>query len=165
MNQMIEIPVAQILGATDTVLLAQALLDRVSRPGPMKDSATPAIGATWPGQGGIYAGMVRGQNGNPDYHLIVHANDLDASHWKTALQWAKDLYADDHSDFTLPNRPEQAILFGNVPELFRKEYYWSETQHAEYYGYAWCQSFYDGYQFITRKSSQLRARAVRRLTI
>lgn len=31
----------------------------------------PAIGSYWLGQGGIYAGMVRGEDGAPDYHLIV----------------------------------------------------------------------------------------------
>ena len=31
----------------------------------------PPIGSYWLGQGGIYAGMVRGENGTPDYHLIV----------------------------------------------------------------------------------------------
>ena len=31
----------------------------------------PAIGSYWLGQGGIYAGMVRGEDGTPDYHLIV----------------------------------------------------------------------------------------------
>ncbi len=29
----------------------------------------PAIGAEWPGQGGIYAGLMRGHDGHPDYHL------------------------------------------------------------------------------------------------
>lgn len=31
----------------------------------------PSIGQPWPGQGGIYAGLMRGENGTPDYHLIV----------------------------------------------------------------------------------------------
>lgn len=31
----------------------------------------PQIGHYWHGEGGIYAGLVRGENGTPDYHLIV----------------------------------------------------------------------------------------------
>lgn len=34
-------------------------------------SSIPAIGQAWPSQGGVYVGMVRGENGNPDYHLVV----------------------------------------------------------------------------------------------
>ena len=31
----------------------------------------PRLGETWPGQGGVYAGLVRGDKGAPDFHLIV----------------------------------------------------------------------------------------------
>ena len=34
-------------------------------------SSIPAIGEAWPSQGGVYVGMVRGENGNPDCHLVV----------------------------------------------------------------------------------------------
>lgn len=34
-------------------------------------SQVPAIGEYWPGQGGVYAGVMRGDNGQADYHLIV----------------------------------------------------------------------------------------------
>jgi hypothetical protein len=33
--------------------------------------ATPRIGAPWPGQGGINAGLIRGEPGRPDYFLIL----------------------------------------------------------------------------------------------
>lgn len=33
--------------------------------------APPAIGQHWHGQGGVYAGLVRGVGEQPDYHLIV----------------------------------------------------------------------------------------------
>lgn len=39
----------------------------------------PAIGQHWHGQGGVYAGLMRGENGVPDYHLIVpHAEHAEA---------------------------------------------------------------------------------------
>lgn len=34
-------------------------------------TSAPAIGQFWRGQGGIYAGLMRGHDSNPDYHLIV----------------------------------------------------------------------------------------------
>ncbi|TES59178.1 DUF1566 domain-containing protein [Pseudomonas syringae pv. tomato] len=36
----------------------------------------PAIGEYWPGQGGVNAGLMRGENGKPDYWLIVPTDDL-----------------------------------------------------------------------------------------
>ena len=44
----------------------------------------PAIGSYWLDQGGIYAGMVRGEDGTPDYHLIVPtdpAGQVDKIKW------------------------------------------------------------------------------------
>jgi len=168
MSQMIEIPAAQILGAVDTQMLAEVLLERVKGevvPHFGSGAAAPSIGQPWPGQGGIYAGTVRGQDGQPDYHLIVYPHDLDDSDWNNALAWAKEITEDGHSDFTLPHRHEQAILFGNVPELLQKAYYWSGTQHASYLDCAWYQSFDNGGQDYSLKDHQLRARAVRRSTI
>ncbi|WP_440062604.1 DUF1566 domain-containing protein [Pseudomonas syringae] len=36
----------------------------------------PAIGEYWPAQGGVNAGLMRGENGKPDYWLIVPTDDL-----------------------------------------------------------------------------------------
>lgn len=38
-------------------------------------SSVPAIGEYWPGQGGVYAGVMRGEDGQPDYHLIVPTHE------------------------------------------------------------------------------------------
>ena len=35
----------------------------------------PAIGEYWPGQGGVNAGLMRGENGTPDYWLIVPTDE------------------------------------------------------------------------------------------
>jgi hypothetical protein len=37
---------------------------------PGKSSGIPPIGSYWEGQGGIYAGVMRGEDGGRDYHLI-----------------------------------------------------------------------------------------------
>ena len=44
----------------------------------------PAIGQFWRGQGGVYAGLMRGAEGKPDYHLIVataHVGNLANLKW------------------------------------------------------------------------------------
>ena len=125
---------------------------------------TPRIGQPWPGQGGIYAGVMRGRNGGADYHLIV-GPEIEETTWEKAKAKAAEISQDGHSDFSLPFRAEQALQFANVPELFKKEWYWSGEQHAEDADYAWYQFFGYGYQDGTHKHLKLRARAVRRLTI
>jgi len=125
----------------------------------------PAIGSIWPGQGGYYAGLARGQDGAPDYHLIVAPAAQDAIKWKAAQSWASTQDVDGHRDYDLPDRHEQALLFANVPELFEKDWYWSGAQHASDPDFAWSQHFSLGHQFTNLKYDALRARAVRRLNI
>lgn len=40
-------------------------------------SSTPDLGEKWPGQGGVFAGTVRGRDGKPSYHLIVAPESSD----------------------------------------------------------------------------------------
>lgn len=149
----------------------QAMLDNIMRGGvPVELPAAaigdvPKIGQVWPGQGGIYAGTVRGDEGQPDYHLILAEPDRERINWKDATEWAAGLDADGHKDFTLPKRKEQAILFGNVKDRFADAWYWSCETRASDAGCAWVQYFDDGYQNGGHKGYNYRARAVRRLVI
>lgn len=115
---------------------------------------------------GIYAGIARGAGaGNThqapagDYILEVLDQGPQAMTWGDAMEWAKG------TGGTLPTRKEQALLFANVPELFKAEAYWSCEQHESATGSAWYQYFDHGYQNYWFKSNELRARAVRRLSI
>ncbi|MCY1531811.1 hypothetical protein D9M68_670500 [compost metagenome] len=45
----------------------------ISTLSPAAPENIPSLGAYWPGEGGHYAGLVRGENGAPDYYLIVPA--------------------------------------------------------------------------------------------
>lgn len=140
--------------------------DAIGRPVlTLESNQVPRIGAVWPGQGGVYAGLCRGVDAKPDYHLFVHAEEKESIQWQPALDWAKTLEADAHRDFTLPTRKEQAVLYGNVPELFQPKWYWSGEQHASDPGSAWCQLFSNGNQDYDWKDYDDRARAVRRLII
>lgn len=154
------------------------------------------IGEYWAEQGGVLAGLMRGENGKPDYFLIVPtdpAAEVESIEWggkgeneenacsefdgmantialteysKTehpAAKWAYELIIGRFDDFYLPARRELALMYANVPELFKKEWHWSSTQYSE--ASAWIQLFFNGHQNDTWKSCSSRARAVRRLLV
>ena len=163
-QDVITLPIGDALKHVSPELLTQELLARINLTVAAAASIQiPAIGNLWQG-GGTYAGVVRGDAG-PDYHLIVHGDEIAESTWDNAMRWAKELCEQEQFDWSLPSRAEQAVMFGNVPELFQKGAYWSNTQYAGAAGYAWCQYFDDGLQYSNLKHSELRARAVRRLNL
>lgn len=91
-------------------------------------------------------------------HSILLPGDNAAATWQEQMDWAKEQGGD------LPNRIEQAMLVDRFKDEFKKEYYWSNTQHAGNSVYAWVQLFGNGGQGNLRKSSKFRARAVRRIS-
>lgn len=131
----------------------------------MKLTDLPRLGAEWPGQGGQFAGLVRGTDGAPDYLLILGPEYEGELPWQQAMEWATGIEVEGHNDYTLPTRSEQAIAFGNRRDQFQRGWYWSCEQHAEYADYAWMQGFNYGGQDSNRKDIEWRARAVRRLVI
>jgi hypothetical protein len=123
-------------------------------------TTAPRIGAM--GRYGFYAGIARGRDGGPDYVVEVleaQPKGKDVLTWDDAVKWAASVGGE------LPTRKEQALLFANVPELFKPAWYWSGEQSAGTASYAWAQGFDDGNQLNLRKDYKLRARAVRRLPI
>jgi hypothetical protein len=107
-----------------------------------------------------YAGIIIGQDGEPSHHVILMAEQpTDELNWKAALDWAKRIGGE------LPTRREQALLYANCKDQFEAAWYWSSEQHAANSVFAWYQSFGNGGQLSYDKSAELRARAVRRLTI
>ncbi|MFZ6755790.1 DUF1566 domain-containing protein [Undibacterium sp. Ji50W] len=110
--------------------------------------------------GEIYAGLILGKDGQPDYHLaLLPAKPDDKLNWEAAKAWAESVGGD------LPTRREQSLLFANVKEHFEAAWYWSNEQYAGIPDYAWMQGFGTGLQFTLSKSCTYRARAVRRLII
>jgi len=137
-QETITLPLGELLKHATPEALTRELLARIITPAVLDTTATPRIGAPWPG-GGIYAGTLRGENGAPDYHLIVHGEDRDDINYNDAMAWAQQLATVEHLDWSLPRRAEQAVMYGNVPELFEKVCYWSREQYAGEAGYAWSQ--------------------------
>ena len=145
---------------------SQKLIDFIHTLEPVEDAATCAaptaparIGERY--QGGIYAGLSRGEDGKPDAHLVL----LDAVpegelNWKDATAWAEGL----GDGARLPTRFESALLYANLrDQIDTAGWYWTGTQSSA--GTAWVQDFNDGSQYDDTKDDEGRARAVRRLEI
>ena len=118
-----------------------------------KTIATPVLN-----EGEIYAGAIIKPDGT-GHHAILLPGDNDDASWDKQMEWAASIGGD------LPHRVEQALMYKNLPDQFKKEWYWSNTQHASDSDYAWCQNFSFGNQDYDHKYDELRARAVRRLAI
>ena len=154
--------------------------------------APPAIGQAWPGQGGIYAGVFRGAEGQSDYHLILAEQALGELPWggsgievagcanardgrantqalvqapasHPAAEACAALCVDGHSDFYLPARFELALLYAHLQDRFEKTWHWSSTQYSA--RYAWIQDFDNGNQDDYDKGYEARVRAVRRFNL
>lgn len=127
--------------------------------------AVPQIGEYWQSQGGIYAGIARGCDGDRDYHLILckEAPDTDFK-WQYALDHAKTIAVDGHTDFSVPTRFESALLYANLQDQFDADYWhWTSTQCFE--GDAWIQDFGNGSQYYYNKDYERRCRFVRRVVL
>jgi hypothetical protein len=153
---------------------------------------TPRIGQPWPGQGGIYAGIIR--DGDRQWHLILavtpeskisaewggygeeepnaqsyvdgKANTfalIASAHAHPAAQKVASLIIDEHTDFYLPAQKENNLIYINLPEHLDKKWHWSSTQYSA--SCAWVQDFVDGHQVINDKDDSYAVRAVRRLPI
>ncbi|MDR8027022.1 DUF1566 domain-containing protein [Burkholderia cenocepacia] len=110
--------------------------------------------------GEIYLGGFVDKNGDVT-HTILLPGDNDDATWQEQMDWAKSIGGD------LPTRAELAIAYEQHRDLFEKAAYWSNTpdDDPDYAGWAWYQDFYDGGQLNNPQLNELRARAVRRLSI
>lgn len=128
---------------------------------PVGTFTPPAIGQPWPGIDGVYAGVSRGEDGEPDAHLVLLNAQPEADmSWGAAVEWAQGL----GDGARLPTRFESALLYANVRDkLDTSRWHWTGTQYSSYY--AWYQTFGNGNQDCSDKGNEFRARAVRRLIL
>ena len=105
-----------------------------------------------------WAGIIIGKDGEPNHHLILLPGEADSIDWPDANEWAAEQGGE------LPSRREQALLYANLKEQFKPEWYWSGEQH-ENKSYAWYLNFSYGDQDTSYTDDRLRARCVRRLVI
>ncbi len=104
-----------------------------------------------------YAGLVLDDNGEPSHHLVLLPGEAEEVEWQEAKDWAEKQGGE------LPTCREQALLYANLRSEFKPAWYWSNEAHGD--ASAWCQLFYDGDQLYFPQNNELRARAVRRLSI
>ena len=109
-------------------------------------------------EGETYVGCIGDALGNLHHVILLPGDNDDATH-KSQLEWAKSIGGD------LPSRIEQAMLWANHRDQFKKDWYWSNETHHSESGWAWYQSFDYGTQGDYYERNEFRARAVRRLVI
>jgi hypothetical protein len=154
---------------------------------------TPRIGAEWPGQGGVFIGIIKGEGTQPDYCLIAPTGiELKARRWgpdkkvpdaqsildglkNTAAMavagsdMAHEVIALDHAGFTdwyIASRNEARIAFAGAPELWGNSgWRWTSTQGAVWDGDAWAQYFGNGIQLTCHEGNEFPALVLRRIPI
>ena len=109
-------------------------------------------------EGETYIGFISDHKGE-GHHVILLPGDAEDLEWQQAVEWAEKQGGD------LPTRVEQALLWANHQDQFKKDWYWSNETHRRESGWAWFQTFSYGYQDDFSKYLEVRARAVRRLPI
>ena len=108
-------------------------------------------------EGETYIGCIGDALGNLHHVILLPGDNDDATH-ESQLEWAKSIGGD------LPSRIEQAMLWANHRDQFKKDWYWSNEIHHSESGWAWSQNFGYGDQSSYRKSYNVcRSRAVRRV--
>lgn len=156
----------------------------------MTTATPPAVGQVWPGQGGIYAGIIPARGMNAPYHLIIAAEDVGRFEWgpyddespatslldgqpnTKALVESENDYpaaraaaaytADGHTDFYLGAAAELYEAWLNLGDK-SWGWMWSSSQRSA--NYAFCQLFEYGHQDHDGKVDEFRVRPVRRLPI
>lgn len=151
----------------------------------------PALGQFWEGQGGVRVGEVRGENGQPNYQLILpidpratvvgewgkYGQDVPGAQsirdglantlamveaGSPIAQLIIDLEIDGHRDLYLAAPLEYSLCNLNAGEhLDKTRWHWTSTQYSP--GRAWKQGFGHGNQYINGKNDEFAWRAVRRV--
>jgi hypothetical protein len=170
-----------------TDLVVQQLIEQLKRPVQQTGIALPKIGEYLEGQGGIYVGEIRGEDGALYGLVMSQEQDLGKAQWgyenqklelsrgdgagnarqlgnSPAVQLAVTYTADGHTDFYLPSRHELTLASVNVPEHFNKDgWYWTSTPQGEYS--AWAVGFEYGLVFCYFRYHEFRVRPFRRFAL
>lgn len=165
----------------------------VRKTAPAKKQAFMRIGAHSDFYGGRYEGIVRGENGQPDYHIYLltgkeaakvrgqygptiditgETSEFDGMANTQAMAAAGSDLAKKalafkfkkRSDYYIASRREARIIASNDPDAI-KDWAWTSTQNRARSDCAWVQYFGNGYQLNNHKSDEFPAVLVRRQVI
>lgn len=122
----------------------------------------PSIGAWWPGQGGVYAGVLRTRP--RDVHIVCGPRAAGPSSWAVQLAWAYALRAGGHADWTLPSRAEAALLACNdlLPGI---DWFWTREPNGGLYAWVARASPHGEQDFFSIDSMRCAALAVRSVPV
>ncbi|MHC5351658.1 Lcl C-terminal domain-containing protein [Metapseudomonas furukawaii] len=198
---LITIEVGQTRLETPNAHLARQVLEHAAGISPALEFAElvagapvpPAIGQYWHGQGGVYAGLVRGEDGHPDYHLVV---PTDASATAKEVAWGAAGESEDGAGYARDGLANTRALCDSEHDHPAAQ--WAASLeiegHRDFYlpsrfelalcyanvrelfeerwhwsstqcspNHAWLRGFDAGTQLSARKDNAYRARAVRRV--
>lgn len=114
-------------------------------------SALPPLGGEL--HGGIFVGLTTSKDGK-HYAVALLADKPEGElTWKKAIAWAESVGG------VLPTRPVAALAFANAKDQFEPTWHWTADEYDS--SIAWYQTFLFGRQNTSRKSLELRSRAVR----
>ena len=115
--------------------------------------ALPAIGAAL--AGGLFAGVTTYRDGTHSAVVLLDDKPSKRLDWGSAMAWAQELQAE------LPTRPVAALLFHHLPTQFEQVWHWTSEAVEGEGSFAWNQDFGYGTRYVSPKSYEGRARAVR----
>lgn len=87
------------------------------------------------GAGELYIGIVSGENGNDDYHLVRLPVRRGRANWHQAHELARKIGGE------LPTRDELAIMAAECGGKFPRDWFWSSELDSEFTRSGCCQSF------------------------
>lgn len=128
------------------------------------------IGSLWPDQGGLFAGLARGDGLSQDYFLVLSTRQTQPMDWRAAHRWAMQLGAEGHSDWVTPTRGELQLMraSGLHDAMMMGKTWTSEALHG-LPGTAWAHfvgnSERAGFETLESTDLKLNAVAVRRLRL
>ena len=109
-------------------------------------------------KGEVYAGIILGKDGEPDYHLFAQTKFIDSATFEEVKAYVEKAGGEGATLRDL------ALLRVNAPEPFGiQKDFWSCEQHAALSGFAWYQHFDNGKQYYYYKHTKLCGVAVRHL--
>ena len=122
-------------------------------------SGIPALNQSWPEQGGIYIGT-RLVDGIAHHVVIPGGVEHDIKDVEfNSLAKSIPSEINGKTDWRAPDQEDLMLAYINGREHFKKEYYWSRSEH---HGWPWAVDFENGITTSRSRINEFRVRPFRR---